>query len=55
MASSSRHRSLKNAALPITGPKDSVSKGGVEIVPAAIVHGFLLSLLVPILIAFFAA
>jgi uncharacterized membrane protein YbjE (DUF340 family) len=27
--------------------------GGVEIVPAAIVHGFLLSLLVPILIAFF--
>ncbi|HMX38300.1 MAG TPA: LysO family transporter [Ferruginibacter sp.] len=28
--------------------------GGVEIVPAAIVHGFLLSLLVPILIAFFA-
>jgi uncharacterized membrane protein YbjE (DUF340 family) len=45
MASSSRHRSLKNAALPITGPK----------VPAAIVHGFLLSLLVPILIAFFAA
>lgn len=26
--------------------------GGVEIVPAAIVHGFLLSLLVPILIAF---
>lgn len=29
--------------------------GGVEIVPAAIVHGFLLSLLVPILIAFFAA
>ena len=29
--------------------------GGVEIVPAAIVHGFLLSLLVPILIAFFTA
>jgi uncharacterized membrane protein YbjE (DUF340 family) len=29
--------------------------GGVEIVPAAIVHGFLLSLLVPILIAFFSA
>lgn len=27
--------------------------GGVEIVPAAIVHGFLLSLLVPILIAFY--
>lgn len=29
--------------------------GGVEIVPAAIVHGFVLSLLVPILIAFFSA
>lgn len=29
--------------------------GGVEIVPAAIVHGFILSLLVPILIAFFSA
>jgi uncharacterized membrane protein YbjE (DUF340 family) len=27
--------------------------GGVEIVPAAIVHGFLLSLLVPILMALF--
>jgi uncharacterized membrane protein YbjE (DUF340 family) len=27
--------------------------GGVEIVPAAIVHGFILSLLVPILMAFF--
>ena len=26
MASSSRQRSLKNAALPMTGPKDSVSK-----------------------------
>lgn len=29
--------------------------GGVEIVPAAIVHGFILSLLVPILMAFFSA
>lgn len=29
--------------------------GGVEIVPAAIVHGFVLSLLVPILLAFFSA
>ncbi|MEM6159840.1 lysine exporter LysO family protein [Erwinia sp. P6884] len=29
--------------------------GGTEIVPAAIVHGFMLSLLAPILIAFFAA
>ncbi|AIR61469.1 membrane protein [Cedecea neteri] len=29
--------------------------GGVEIVPAAIVHGFILSLLTPLLIAFFAA
>ncbi len=29
--------------------------GGVEIVPAAVVHGFVLSLLVPILMAFFAA
>lgn len=29
--------------------------GGLEIVPAAIVHGFVLSLLVPILMAFFAA
>ncbi|MEW5559998.1 lysine exporter LysO family protein [Enterobacter asburiae] len=29
--------------------------GGVEIVPAAIVHGFILSLLVPLLMAFFSA
>ncbi|VDR28697.1 Membrane protein of uncharacterised function (DUF340) [Raoultella terrigena] len=29
--------------------------GGVEIVPAAIVHGFILSLLVPVLMAFFSA
>lgn len=29
--------------------------GGMEIVPAAIVHGFILSLLAPVLIAFFAA
>jgi hypothetical protein len=29
--------------------------GGVEIVPAAIVHGFVLSLLVPVLIALFSA
>ncbi|WP_406905127.1 LysO family transporter [Klebsiella oxytoca] len=29
--------------------------GGVEILPAAIVHGFILSLLVPILMAFFSA
>ena len=29
--------------------------GGVEIVPAAIVHGFILSLMVPILMAFFSA
>ena len=29
--------------------------GGVEIVPAAIVHGFILSLLTPLLIAFFAS
>nr|WP_024967598.1 lysine exporter LysO family protein [Pantoea sp. IMH] len=29
--------------------------GGAEIVPAAIVHGFMLSLLAPVLIAFFAA
>ncbi|KNC88044.1 lysine exporter LysO family protein [Trabulsiella odontotermitis] len=29
--------------------------GGIEIVPAAIVHGFLLSLLVPVLMAFFTA
>ena len=29
--------------------------GGVEIVPAAIVHGFILSLLVPVLLAFFGA
>lgn len=29
--------------------------GGLEIVPAAIVHGFILSLLVPILMAFFSA
>lgn len=29
--------------------------GGLEIVPAAIVHGFLLSLLVPLLMAFFSA
>lgn len=29
--------------------------GGVEIVPAAIVHGFILNLLVPILMAFFSA
>ncbi|EAX7765534.1 DUF340 domain-containing protein, partial [Salmonella enterica] len=28
---------------------------GVEIVPAAIVHGFILSLLVPLLMAFFSA
>ncbi len=27
--------------------------GGLDMVPAAIVHGFILSLLVPILIAFF--
>lgn len=29
--------------------------GGLDMVPAAIVHGFILSLLVPILIAFFSA
>ncbi|CBA29580.1 lysine exporter LysO family protein [Cronobacter turicensis] len=29
--------------------------GGLELVPAAIVHGFILSLLVPVLMAFFAA
>ncbi len=29
--------------------------GGLEMVPAAIVHGFILSLLVPILMAFFSA
>ncbi|WP_343648987.1 lysine exporter LysO family protein [Enterobacter sp.] len=29
--------------------------GGIELVPAAIVHGFILSLLVPILMAFFSA
>ena len=29
--------------------------GGLEMVPAAIVHGFVLSLLVPLLMAFFAA
>jgi len=29
--------------------------GGIEIVPAAIVHGFILSLLVPLLMAFFSA
>lgn len=29
--------------------------GGVEIVPAAIVHGFILSLLVPLLMAFLSA
>ncbi|HBX15028.1 MAG TPA: hypothetical protein DEF92_19930, partial [Leclercia adecarboxylata] len=29
--------------------------GGLEMVPAAIVHGFILSLLVPIMMAFFSA
>jgi uncharacterized membrane protein YbjE (DUF340 family) len=29
--------------------------GGMEIVPAAIVHGFIMSLLAPILIALFSA